>query len=117
MIKLNDSDKMREYLVGVLKRADHHAQRVEACVMAVFGAVIAYKDEGTSIEVKELNGEMVNVLWAQINGTRYAFSYNGNEKIIEMREKSTRGPVVISFDDTCTLQQIRTFFADLKTIY
>ncbi|MEW9702714.1 hypothetical protein [Paenibacillus sp. SI8] len=113
MIELKDSDQMREYLRGVLAQAGHHAQNVEACVMALFGGVIAYKDKGTNIEVKEHDGEMKNVLWFQIKGKRYAFTYNHDDQCIEMRENSTQGPVKVSFDDAWTLQQIRSLFASL----
>ncbi|RCW52072.1 hypothetical protein DFP97_101418 [Paenibacillus prosopidis] len=113
MIVLTNSDQMREYLRGVLARAGHHAQNVEACIMALFGGVIAYKDKGTHLEVKEHDGDMKNVLRAQIKGKRYAFTYNHDGQCIEMREDSTRGSVKVSFDDNWTLSRIRTLFASL----
>ena len=113
MILLSDSEKMREYLRGVLARAGHHAQKVEACIIAIFGGVIAYKDKGTDLEVKEHDGDMKNVLWVQIKGKRYAFTYNHHKECIEMRENSLRGQVKVSFDDTWTLKSIRSLFAQI----
>lgn len=113
MIALMNSDQMRKYLRGVLARAGHHAQNVEACIMALFGGVIAYKDKDTHLEVKEHDGDMKNVLWAQIKGKRYAFTYNHDGKCIEMREGSTHGSAKASFDDNWTLSQIRTLFESL----
>lgn len=110
---LTDSDEMREYLRGVLARAGHHAQNVEACAMAIFGAIVAYKDKGTNLEVMQQDGEMKNVLWVQIKSNRYAFTYNHHTKCIEMREKSTRGQVKETFDDSWTLKQIRDLFSQL----
>lgn len=63
--------------------------------------------------MKEHDGEMKNVLWAQIKGKRYAFTYNHNNECIEMRENNLRGPVKTSFDDTWTLQDIRKLFLQL----
>ncbi|GIP29149.1 hypothetical protein J23TS9_42790 [Paenibacillus sp. J23TS9] len=113
MIVLNDSDTMRKYLRGVLARAGHHAPNVEACVIALFGGVIAYKDKGTDLEVKEHEGDMKNVLWTQIKGKRYAFTYNHDKQCIDMRENSTHGPARESFDDTWTLSRIRALFSSL----
>lgn len=113
MITLSDSENMREYLRGVLARAGHHAQNVEACTVALFGGVIAYKDKGTQLQVKERDGDMKNVLWVQIKGKRYAFTYNHDQQRIDMREGNTHGQVLESFDDSCTLQRIRSLFASL----
>ena len=109
---LRDIDVLQEYLRGVMEKADHHAQNVDQIALALIGAVVWRKD-AADIEVMEHNGKLANVLWVRIGQRRYAMSYNHVAGTIEVREKSTHGSVLASFDNQSPIAQVRTFFESL----
>ncbi|MBI5179296.1 MAG: hypothetical protein HZA04_08595 [Nitrospinae bacterium] len=91
-----DVNLLRDYLRGVLDRADHHANNVNEVALAIAGAVVWIKDD-KPLEVRAMNGEVKNVLWFWVSGNRYALSYNHDIGQIELREKSTQGKSIASF--------------------
>jgi hypothetical protein len=110
--QVTDVDLLRDYLQGVVGRADHHAQNINEVAMAIAGAVIWRKDD-EPIEVMAREGEMKNVLWFKVGGIRYALSYNHDSEEIELRQGSTQGNVVGSFSNTTTNGLIREIFGSL----
>jgi hypothetical protein len=106
-------DVFQTYLKAVREKAGHHAQTVEACLMALAGAVALFKDAGSDLKVLERDGDMKNVLWVNINGQRYAFVYNHNTMQIEVRKDSMRGTSIAAFDDKMSLLDIYTIFKQL----
>jgi Integron cassette protein VCH_CASS1 chain len=112
-LTVSDLDVMQEYLQGVMQRAAHHAGKVEKIALALAGAITWRKDAGKPIKVMSQNGETKNVLWVYINGKRYAFSYNHQAGTIEMREKTTHGPVFQSFSNATSLSSMKSIFQDL----
>lgn len=107
-----DVDRLQEYLNGVLSRADHHANNVREIALAVVGAIIWRKD-GDPIEVMDHNGELKNVLWVSIGGSRYAFSYSHADSAIQIRRRTTRGEVLHSLTNATPLSELRTIFQNL----
>ncbi len=105
-------DRLRDYLNGVMARADHHANNVNEIALAVVGAIIWRKD-AASIEVMEHNGELKNVLWVWIGGSKYAFSYSHPNGAIEIRRRTTRGAVLHSVTNATSLSEVRTIFQSL----
>jgi hypothetical protein len=110
--QVTDVDLLRDYLQGVVGRADHHAPNVNEVALGLAGAVIWRKDD-EPIEVFVRSGEMKNVLWFRVGGVRYALSYNHENEEIELREGSTQGNVVGSFSNTTSNQVIRDIFDSL----
>lgn len=106
-------DVFQEYLKAIREKSGHHAQNVEACVMALAGAVALFKDDNTDLRVLEREGDMKNVLWVSINSQKYAFMYNHTTTKIEIRKDSMRGTTIATFDDSMTLQSIYQIFAVL----
>ena len=111
-LTVEDVARLQEYISGVMTRADHHAGNVSEVVLALAGAVVWRKD-AEPIRVMAQQGETKNVLWARIGGTRYAFSYNHDAGSIEMREGSTQGQVLHSFDNTTSLATVKHIFEAL----
>ena len=111
--RVRDVDTLREYVAGVVVRADHHGQGVNEIVLAIAGAIIWRKDPDIALEVNTRDGQMTNVLWVEIGGKRYAFSYNHDQQTVEVREGSTQGAVLGSFSNGTPLSQVKTFFAGL----
>jgi hypothetical protein len=112
-LTVTDVDVMQQYLQGVMQRAAHHAGKVEKIALALAGAITWRKDAGKPIKVMAQNGDTKNVLWVYISGKRYAFSYNHQAGTIEMREKTTHGPVLQSFSNTTSLSSLKTIFQNL----
>jgi hypothetical protein len=110
--KISDIDVLREYLNGVMMRAEHHANGVSEVALALAGAVVWRKDS-RDIEVLVREGQLGNVLWVWINGTRYAFSYNHMEDRIEMRAGSVQGPTLRTFSNSTPNGEIKNVFEHL----
>lgn len=109
---VSDVDTLKAYIEGVMERADHHAHQVRAVALVLAGAIVWRKDDAP-IEVMASGGDLKNVLWAKINGRRYAFSYNHDTKAIEMRSGTTQGAVLHSFDDRVAAVDVHRIFAAL----
>jgi hypothetical protein len=112
-LTVTEVDELRDYLIGVMERADDHAGDVRNIALALAGAILWRKDDGEPIQVRSHNGQAANVLWARIGGTRYAFSYNHQAAAIDMRRDTLRGPTLHSFTNATPLVQIRTVFEAL----
>ena len=110
--EVTEIDVLRDYLRGVLNRADHHAQNINEVSLSVAGGVVWRKDDDP-LEVMAREGEMKNVLWFKVNRKRYALSYNHNTGEIELRQNTTQGPVIASFSNAMTNAQVRTTFGEL----
>lgn len=110
--QVTDIDVLRDYLRGVVDRADHHAQNVNEIALAIAGGVIWRKDDDP-LEVMVREGEMKNVIWFKVNGQRYALSYNHETQEIELRQGTTQGIVLGSFSNSISNDQVRQIFAGL----
>ena len=104
-------DTLQEYIRGVIERAEHHAGDVDEICLAIVGAIIWRKDG--ELKVLERDGDMKNVLWVEISGTRYAFSYDHEHHQIECREGTTQGPRLAAFTNATPLAAVKDFFAGL----
>ena len=111
-LQVTDIDVLRDYLDGVVGRADHHAQDVNEIALAIAGAIIWRKDDNP-LEVMTREGEMKNIIWVRIANQRYALAYNHDSREIELREKSSRGRVVGHFSNATPVSDIRRIFGSL----
>ena len=107
-----DVFRLRNYLQGVMGKADHHALNVNEVALAIAGGVIWRKDD-EPIEVMVREREMKNVLWFKVGGNRYALSYKHETSEIEIRQGTTQGTVIGSFSNSTTNNQVRQVFASL----
>lgn len=112
-VHVNDVDTLKQYIEGVMGRAAHHAGNVDGVALALAGAIVWKKDED-DIEVMASAGATKNVLWVKFNSVRYAFSYNHSDQTIELRQRSTQGPVLYSFDNSTPYSEILRAFNTLK---
>lgn len=110
--QVTDVDVLRNYLRGVVDRADHHAQSVNEVALAIVGGIIWRKDD-EPVEVMVREGEMKNVLWFRVGGQRYALSYNHETSEIELRQGTTQGTVRGSFSNAMSNNQVRQIFEGL----
>lgn len=112
-VGLRDVETLKQYIDGVMGRAEHHAQEVQAVALALVGAIVWRKDDASEIQVFGKDGDLKNVLWVRIGGQRYAFSYNHGARTIEMRKESTRGDVLHSFSNETQITAIEAIFRAL----
>ena len=110
--QVTDIDVLKNYLRGVMDRADHHAQNINEVALSVAGGVIWRKDD-EPLEVMVREGEMKNVLWFRVGGSRYALSYNHETEEIDLRAGTTQGTVIGSFSNATTNNQVRQIFSSL----
>ena len=113
-LPVTEIEVLREYLNGVMERANHHANEVQAIALALAGAIVWKKGTDRDIEVMTQDGDTKNVLWVFIQRQRYAFSFNHQGKSINMRKNTTRGPVLHSFSNKTPLSSLRAIFDALK---
>ena len=106
-----DVDILQEYIDGVMARAEHHANNVDEIALAVAGAVV-WRKQG-DLKVMARSGSMKNVLWVQINGQRYALSYDHVAGNIVVKRKSTQGVPLASFTNVNTVADVKRFFGSL----
>ncbi len=111
-LTVNDVDTLSSYISGVMNRADHHAGNVEEITLALAGAIIWRKGD-TNIKVMTRGKDTKNVLWVTINEEKYVFSYNHNNKKIEMRIKNTQGNTIHEFDNSTPLSELVNIFKGL----
>ena len=112
-VPVTDITELQSYMRGVMDRADHHASDVNDIALALVGAIVWKKDGGEPIKVMSQDGETKNVLWVQIGGHRYAFSYNHERGQIEMRRESIRGDVLHGFTNAMPLSALKHVFESL----
>lgn len=109
---IHNIDILREYLSGVLDRANHHAQNVNEIALAIAGGIIWRTTN--NIKVLSREGEMKNVLWLQVNTRILCFTYNhSNNGSIEVKEGSTRGDIIATFNNTASIADVKLFFENL----
>lgn len=112
-VQVDDVATLQEYLAGVVQKAGHHAANVRLVVLPLIGAIVLFKNPDTKIEVMTREGEMTNVLWVRISGSRYAFSYEHDSKSIVMKRGTTQGDVLARFTNATTTQGILSVFEAL----
>jgi hypothetical protein len=105
-----DVGVLKEYISGVMLRADHHAKGVGEVCLAIVGAVVWKADR---FEVLEREGKMANALWLHVGRKRYLLSYNHDSGEIEVKDKSTQGVVLTSFSDETPISEVKSFFNNL----
>ena len=105
-------DILREYLQGVMNRADHHAQNVNEIALTLIGAIIWRSTD--EVKVMEREGEAKNILWMCINSRNFCFTYDhSNGGFIAMREENSRGNIIHHFTNQTTNAEVKEIFQNL----
>ncbi len=108
---IHNIEILREYLTGVLDRANHHAQNVNDIALAIAGGIIWRTTN--NIRVLSREGEMKNVLWLIVNERTLCFVYNHETGNIEVREGSIQGSMIRSFNNSTPISEVKVFFENL----
>ena len=107
-------DILQEYLIGVISRAEHHANNVNEICLAIAGAVV-WRKEG-DIQVLAREGDMKNVLWFWVGGERFALSYDRDHEggpAIVVRDSNTQGRELAAFTNASSIADVKQFFGNL----
>ncbi|MGM9837762.1 MAG: hypothetical protein ACI30A_04645 [Paludibacteraceae bacterium] len=102
---------IQDYFQGVMNRAEHHADNVNAIILALIGCVI-WKSKG-NFWVREYAGAPANMLWMDVDNTTYCFRYNHVENVVELRKDSVKGNVIKTFDNQTSLADLKNCFEKL----
>lgn len=111
-ITATDVEVLHRYAEGVMGRADHHAGQVKGIALALLGGII-WRGEPGSIEIKQYAGGLANVLWVSIGGRRYAFAYNHEQEVIEIRDRTQSGPALHGFNNQTPVADVEAIFRAL----
>jgi len=111
MAIINNIDLLRDYLIGVLDRANHHAHNVNEIALAIVGGIIWKTTD--NLRVLSRQGQMKNVLWLQVDHRRLCFVYNHATGEIDIRENTIQGNTITSFDNSTPIKDIKDFFENL----
>jgi hypothetical protein len=113
-ILADDVRTLHDYAEGVMHRAGHHARQVSAIVLAILGGII-WRVEPGSIEIKQYDGDLANVLWWASSATRnrYACAYNHHTGEVEIRDRNMRGRVLHSFTNGTPITDVERVFSSL----
>ncbi|NIJ35320.1 hypothetical protein [Sphingomonas oligoaromativorans] len=111
-VTAHDVRTLQTYAAGVMGRADHHAGQVKAIALALLGGII-WRAEPGSIDIKQYDGELANVLWFVVNGKRYAVAYNHHTLRIEIRDRTQSGPAIHAFDNQTPVTSVEAIFTTL----
>lgn len=113
-VEVNDVEKLREYLRGVLGAAQHHANNVDQIILALAGAVIARKDDSPLQVRPGRTKELGNALnFTSARGNSYALSYNHSSRQVDLKDGNSRGAVLHSFDNATSIADIASTLARL----
>ncbi len=108
----DDIGTLQEYAQGVMARSEHHANTVGSIALALMGAIIWRADGGT-IRIRKSGKGLANMLWVDIAGRTYVFSYNHGQGTIEMKDRTQTGAVIHSFSNATPVVDIETIFRTL----
>lgn len=111
-ISATDVHTLHTYAEGVMNCADHHAGQVKAVALTLLGGIIWRADTG-SIEIKQYDGGLANVLWLTVNGRRFALAYNHQTEKIEIRDRTQSGSMIYEFDNATPVKDIEAVFRGL----
>jgi hypothetical protein len=111
---LNTDADIDNFVADAIAAANHHGPTVKAVIQPLADALrnrLSLKAD--KVSVFERNGILGRTCWIVLNGRRYCFSYGYKNKVIELRENSTRGATLHSFDNSTTPQVIATAVASM----
>ena len=106
-VLLRTNAQIDKYIAKAIVEAGHHAQNVELVVQPLCDAVRQRLNIGVdTIELYWRAGRMGRSCRVTIGGKKYTFSYHYSSAQIEMREDNLQSPVLASFDNASTAEQI-----------
>lgn len=110
-LTIQSLNTLKDYIDGVMARADHHANGVNEIVLALIGGVVWRSTD--EVVVKQYNGASANILWMKVNDKTYCFTYNHSIDSVEVKDRTMNGKVIYTFNNLTPISEIKQFFASL----
>ena len=112
--RLTTNSQIDAFINRIIGEANHHSPRVAQVIFPLSQAVRARLNLAQDrVEVYERLGQLARTCWVTLGGRRYAFSYNYDDKKIDVRERSIQGLLIFQFDNQTTAASIRRVVASL----
>lgn len=109
--KIEELKILKEYINGVFNRSMHHAQNVNEIIFPLIGLVLL-KSEG-DILVRDQDGDLKNVIWFNIKGTKYSMKYDHALNVITLHIGSSTGPKIHDFQNSDSNKLLLEIFNNL----
>ena len=109
---LSTEKEISTFLIEKIEKSGHHAQNVKYVVPALWGFIQTF-GENPSVKFEE-GVPYGNLAWFTLNAIPYCLAYNHNTLMIELRNRSQKGKVIINFDNTTTNEEIFSIFSVLS---
>ena len=101
-----DVATLHEQAERTMARADAHSEQVKGIMLALLGGMV-WRGEPGSVEFKNHDGGLANVLSIKIVRHDYTFVCNANSGQIDVRDRARRGRVVRSFSNQSRIPDLR----------
>jgi len=112
--KLISIQEIKDFVIKVTGEASHHASEVESIIADLEYEVLRKINLATdTFTVYERNGQLARTCWVVFSGRRYAFSYNYQNKKIELRKWSIQGVPLKAFDNSTPTSEVHKAIASL----
>jgi hypothetical protein len=106
--------ELERYLAMIARRADHHANEVNAIIFSLIGAALHYADH-RGISVRTRKNKITPQLRITINRWPYVLSWSKSARKIVVKQKNQQGKRLTAFDNNDTHEVVRNFFEALKS--
>jgi hypothetical protein len=106
-IEISSIPRFRLYLDGIMKKAKHHAGKVNEIILPLAGLVLWKAKE---IKVREYNKKTANMAWCLINDEWYCFSYDHKQQLIRITERTLKGDVVAELNNETEPSELLSLF-------
>lgn len=111
-LKIEDIKLMKEYVEGIVSRADHHADDVNEIIFALVGGIVW---RGADITVRAYKTKTANMLWMETEmGNVYCFIFNHQTGKIEVHERTMNGSLLWEFSNADSLTKVKTVFESMQ---
>ena len=112
--QLRTDSEIDAFIASVIQQATHHATSVATVIQPLSDEVRGRLNLGRDkVEVYERDGKIARTCWVTIKGKRYVFSYNYQDAVIDLKDRSTQGRLRCRFDNSTSLTAIQQEVARL----
>lgn len=112
MKRISNLDELINYFTRIMDSKEC-APTVCAIPLALLGAVLWRKDADAQIEVRGYGASTGRMLFVKINGQRYAFRHNRDDRSIELRLNDHKGEIRARFTNKTSVTEVRSIFETL----
>lgn len=109
-LTISDLETLRQYVDGVVAGADHHGPQVHQVCLALVGGIVWKAEE---LAARTRAGQPTNQLRMRRGEQWYVIGFNHDTGEIDVRTDTQTGPIIQSFTNNSTLNDIRAFFDSL----